>query len=32
MIHAFGEVRRAAGFAGDPTLVDTAMAPANAVG
>jgi WS/DGAT/MGAT family acyltransferase len=32
MIHAFGEVRRAAGFDGDPALVDTAMAPANAGG
>jgi WS/DGAT/MGAT family acyltransferase len=32
MIHAFGEIRRAAGFDGDPTLVDTAMAPANATG
>jgi diacylglycerol O-acyltransferase len=30
MIHAFGEIRRAAGFPGDPTPVDTAMAPANA--
>ncbi len=28
MVHAFGEIRRAAGFSGDPTTVDTAMAPA----
>jgi hypothetical protein len=32
MIHAFGEIRRAAGFSGDPTTVDTAMAPASAAG
>ena len=30
MIHAFGEIRRAAGFSGDPTTVETAMAPATA--
>jgi diacylglycerol O-acyltransferase len=30
MTHAFGEIRRAAGFSGDPTVVDTAMAPATA--
>jgi diacylglycerol O-acyltransferase / wax synthase len=32
MMHAFGETRRAAGFSGDPTTVDTAMAPASAAG
>ena len=32
MVHAFGEIRRAAGFSGEPTTVDTAMAPANAAG
>jgi diacylglycerol O-acyltransferase / wax synthase len=32
MIHAFGELRRAAGFHGDPTLVSTAMGPASAAG
>jgi diacylglycerol O-acyltransferase len=32
LIHAFGEIRRAAGLPGDPTVVDTAMAPATAVG
>ena len=32
MIHAFGEIRRAAGFSGDPTFVDTAMAPTSAAG
>ncbi|MBV8966204.1 MAG: wax ester/triacylglycerol synthase family O-acyltransferase [Mycobacteriaceae bacterium] len=32
MIHAFGEIRRAAGFSGEPTTVDTAMAPASAAG
>jgi diacylglycerol O-acyltransferase / wax synthase len=30
MVHAFGELRRAAGFSGDPALVETAMAPATA--
>jgi diacylglycerol O-acyltransferase / wax synthase len=28
MTHAFGEIRHAAGFRGEPTMVDTAMAPA----
>lgn len=32
MVHAFGEIRRAAGFSGEPTVVDTAMAPARAAG
>jgi hypothetical protein len=32
MVHAFGEIRRAAGFSGDPVVVDTAMAPATAGG
>jgi diacylglycerol O-acyltransferase len=32
LIHAFREIRRAAGLPGDPTVVDTAMAPATAVG
>jgi diacylglycerol O-acyltransferase len=32
MIHAFGEIRRAAGFSGEPTAIDTAMAPASAAG
>jgi diacylglycerol O-acyltransferase / wax synthase len=32
IIHAFAEIRRTAGFSGDPTTVDTAMAPATAVG
>jgi diacylglycerol O-acyltransferase / wax synthase len=32
MIHAFGEIRRAAGFPGDPKRVDTTMAPAIAGG
>jgi diacylglycerol O-acyltransferase len=32
LVHAFGEIRRAAGLPGDPTVVDTAMAPANAAG
>jgi len=32
MIHAFSEIRHAAGFAGDPITVDTAMAPAPASG
>lgn len=32
MIHAFGEIRRAAGFSGVPSMVDTAMAPATAGG
>ena len=32
MIHAFGEIRHAAGFSGEPTTVDTAMAPATASG
>ncbi len=32
MIHAFGEIRRTAGFSGDPTTVDTAMGPATAIG
>jgi diacylglycerol O-acyltransferase len=32
MIHAFAEIRRAAGFSGEPTIVDTAMAPATASG
>jgi diacylglycerol O-acyltransferase / wax synthase len=32
MVHAFGEIRRAAGFSGEPTTVDTAMAPATAGG
>jgi diacylglycerol O-acyltransferase len=30
MTHAFAEIRRAAGFRGEPTMVDTAMAPATA--
>jgi diacylglycerol O-acyltransferase / wax synthase len=30
LVHAFGEIRRAAGLPGDPTVVDTAMAPASA--
>jgi diacylglycerol O-acyltransferase / wax synthase len=30
MTHAFSEIRRAAGFRGEPTIVDTAMAPATA--
>lgn len=32
MIHAFGEIRRAAGFPGEPARVETAMAPATANG
>lgn len=32
MIHAFSEIRRAAGFSGQPTRVETAMAPATASG
>jgi hypothetical protein len=32
MIDAFGEIRRAARFPGDPTPVDAAMATANADG
>lgn len=32
MVHAFGEIRRAAGFSGQPRSVDTAMAPATASG
>lgn len=32
MVHAFSEIRRAAGFAGDLSAVDTAMAPAPASG
>jgi diacylglycerol O-acyltransferase / wax synthase len=32
MVHAFGEIRRAAGFSGDPRTVETAMAPATALG
>jgi diacylglycerol O-acyltransferase len=32
MVHAFAEIRRAAGFPGDPTIVDSAMAPATAAG
>ena len=32
MVHAFSEIRRAAGFSGEPATVDTAMAPATAVG
>ena len=32
MVHAFGEIRRAAGFSGEPTTVETAMAPAAAAG
>lgn len=32
LVHAFGEIRRAAGLPGDPTVVDTAMAPASAAG
>lgn len=32
MVHAFGEIRRAAGFSGEPATVDTAMAPATAGG
>lgn len=32
MIHAFSEIRHAAGFSGEPTTVDTAMAPATAAG
>ncbi|HZQ32200.1 MAG TPA: wax ester/triacylglycerol synthase family O-acyltransferase [Mycobacterium sp.] len=31
MVHAFAEIRRAAGFSGDPVVVETAMAPASAV-
>jgi diacylglycerol O-acyltransferase len=30
MVHAFAEIRRAAGFPRDPTIVDSAMAPATA--
>lgn len=30
MVHAFGKIRRAAGFFGEPTTVDTAMLPATA--
>ena len=30
MVHAFAEIRRAAGFSGDPVIVDSAMAPATA--
>jgi hypothetical protein len=32
MVHAFGEIRRAAGFSGNPMVVGTAMAPATATG
>jgi diacylglycerol O-acyltransferase / wax synthase len=32
MVHAFAELRRAAGFSGDPAVVDSAMAPATAIG
>jgi diacylglycerol O-acyltransferase len=32
MVHAFAEIRSAAGFSGDPTIVGTAMAPASAPG
>ncbi|MDT5092563.1 MAG: diacylglycerol O-acyltransferase / wax synthase [Mycobacterium sp.] len=32
MVHAFAEIRRAAGFSGDPGVVESAMAPATAVG
>ncbi|MBV8347509.1 MAG: WSD1 family O-acyltransferase, partial [Mycolicibacterium sp.] len=32
MVHAIAEIRRAAGFPGDLTVVDTAMAPAPASG
>jgi diacylglycerol O-acyltransferase / wax synthase len=30
MVHAFGEIRHAAGFSGDPARVNTAMTPARA--
>jgi len=30
MTHAFGQIRHAAGLQGEPTMVDTAMAPATA--
>jgi len=32
LVHAFGEIRHAAGLPGDPAVVDTAMAPATAAG
>ena len=32
MVHAFAEIRRAAGFSGDLCRVDTAMAPASPPG
>jgi diacylglycerol O-acyltransferase / wax synthase len=32
LVHAFGEIRNAAGLPGDPAVVDTAMAPATAAG
>lgn len=32
LVQSFAELRRAAGFSGDPSLVDTAMAPARAGG
>jgi diacylglycerol O-acyltransferase len=32
MVHAFGDIRSAAGFSGNPTTVATAMAPATATG
>jgi diacylglycerol O-acyltransferase len=32
LVQSFAELRRAAGFSGDPSVVDTAMAPARAGG
>jgi diacylglycerol O-acyltransferase / wax synthase len=32
LVHAFSEIRGAAGLPGEPAVVDTAMAPANAAG